>query len=96
MRDHIARPLDQNGIPLADVEAFDLIEIVEGCWSTPLDPRMPPDQRKSGDYTNSRAIFYAVRPYTWRDQFPKVSQAERELRREVVEKYRSLLPFPPV
>ncbi len=72
------------------------IEIVEGCWSTPLDPRMSPEKRAAGNYTNSRAIFYAVRPFEWRDQFPKVSRAKRELRRQVVEKYRSLLPFPPL
>jgi len=72
------------------------IEIVDGCWGTPLDPRMPPEKRASSDYTNSRAIFYAVRPYGWRESFPKVSRSERELRQKVVEKYRSLLPFPPL
>jgi UbiD family decarboxylase len=70
------------------------IQIVDGCWSTPLDPRMPPDKRASKDHTNSRAIFYAVRPFTWRDKFPQVSRSPRELRRQVVEKYRDLLPFP--
>jgi len=70
------------------------IELVDGTWSTPLDPRMPPDKRASGDHTNSRAIFYAVRPWEWRDKFPQVSRSPRELRREVVEKYRDVLPFP--
>jgi 4-hydroxy-3-polyprenylbenzoate decarboxylase len=72
------------------------IELVDGCWSTPLDPRMPPAKRESGDHTNSRAILYAVRPWEWRDKFPRVSRSERELREAVVEKYRSLLPFPPL
>lgn len=72
------------------------IEVVDDCWGTPLDPRMPPEKRDSGDATNSRAIFYAVRPYAWREKFPKVSRAERELRRSVVEKFRSVLPFPPL
>jgi 4-hydroxy-3-polyprenylbenzoate decarboxylase len=71
------------------------IELVDSCWSTPLDPRMPPAKRSSGDYTNSRALFYAVRPYHWKSQFPEVSRTEPELRRRVVEKYRSLLSFPP-
>ena len=60
-----------------------------------LDPRMPPDKRASGDHTNSRAIFYAVRPWHWREKFPQVSRSERDLRRQVVDKYRHLLPFPP-
>jgi hypothetical protein len=70
------------------------IEIIDGCWSTALDPRMPPHKRATRHYANSRAIFYAVRPYAWQDQFPPVSRADRLLRRQVVEKYRSLLPFP--
>jgi len=39
------------------------IDIVDGAWSTPLDPRMPPEKRDNKDHTNGRAIFYAVRPY---------------------------------
>jgi len=71
------------------------IQLIDGCWSTPLDPRMPPEKRDSGDHTNSRAIFYAVRPWAWRERFPKVSRASRELRQQVMEKYRAILPFPP-
>jgi 4-hydroxy-3-polyprenylbenzoate decarboxylase len=70
------------------------IHLVEGCWGTPLDPRMPPEKRQSRDYTNSRAIFFAVRPYHWRDQFPKVARVERERMREVMDKFRGILPFP--
>ena len=72
------------------------IEVVEGSWSTPLDPRMPPEKKAARDYTNSRAIFYALRPFAWRDNFPKVSRASRQLRETVVEKYRNILPFPPI
>jgi UbiD family decarboxylase len=71
------------------------IQLVDGCWSTPLDPRMPPDKRDSGDYTNSRAIFYAVRPFHWKESFPAVNRAGREEIRKVMDKYRGLLPFPP-
>lgn len=70
------------------------IQIVDGTWSSPLDPRMSPDKRAAGDYTNSRAIFYAVRPYAWRDKFPPVSRAEPELREQIIEKYRSVMSFP--
>ena len=70
------------------------IQTVDRCWSTPLDPRMPPDKRASGDHTNSRAIFYAVRPFEWRDKYPQPSRVERERRNAMVEKYRDLFPFP--
>lgn len=72
------------------------IEIVEGCWSTPLDPRMPPEKRAARDHTNNRAIFYAVRPFLWRDKFPQVSRTGRELREKVVKAYRDILPFPSI
>ena len=70
------------------------MEMIDGCWSTPLDPLLSPDRRDSGDHTNSVAIFYAVRPFHRRQQFPKVSRAPRALRQQVMEKYRSVLPFP--
>jgi len=70
------------------------IQIVDGTWSSPLDPRMPPEKRAAGDYTNSRAIFYAVRPFAWRDKFPQVSRTEPELRQQIIEKYRSVMSFP--
>jgi len=72
------------------------IEIVEGCWSTPLDPRMTPEQKATRDHTNSRAIFYAVRPFAWRDKFPQVSRVKRELRDAVVKAYKDILPFPSI
>lgn len=70
------------------------IEIVDGTWSTPLDPRMPPEKRETGDYTNSRAIIYAVRPFNWKEKYPKTSRTERDLLLEIMKKYRSVLPFP--
>jgi 4-hydroxy-3-polyprenylbenzoate decarboxylase len=78
------------------VDPASTIELIDGAWSTPLDPRMPPDKRVSGDHTNSRAIFLATRPWEWRDQFPLVSRTEKELRRQIVEKYSGILPFPPL
>lgn len=72
------------------------IEMIDGCWSTPLDPLVSasPEKRASGDHTNSVAIFYAVRPFHQRDRFPKVSRSPHELRQRMIEKYRDLLPFP--
>jgi 4-hydroxy-3-polyprenylbenzoate decarboxylase len=49
------------------------IDIVRNAWSTPLDPRIEPARRQAGDYTNSRAVIDACRPYHWRDQFPPVN-----------------------
>ena len=72
------------------------IEIINGCWSTPLDPLVSsdPNKREPNTQTNSLAIYYAVRPFHLKDKFPKVSRAPRQLRQKVVEKYRGILPFP--
>lgn len=72
------------------------IEIIDGAWSTPLDPLVSadPEKRESGDHTNSLAVFYACRPFHLREQFPKVSRSPKDLRQRVVEKYRGILPFP--
>jgi hypothetical protein len=55
---------------------------------------MPPENRANKDHTNSRAVFYAVRPWAWRDQFPMVNRTERELLSQVMNKYRGRLPIP--
>jgi UbiD family decarboxylase len=70
------------------------IEIVPNCWATPLDPRMPPEQTANGPHTNSRAIYYAVRPWAWRDKFPPVNRIDKDQRAAILAKYGSTLPFP--
>lgn len=69
------------------------IQCIEDTWSTPLDPRMSPAKREQRDFTNSRAIVYAVRPYPWKDRYPQVSRASREERQAVMHKYRDLFAF---
>jgi len=70
------------------------IQIVDNCWASPLDPRMPPEVSANGPHVNSRAIFYAVRPWEWRDKFPAVNRIGKDQMAAMVEKYTSILPFP--
>ena len=49
------------------------IDIIRNAWRTPLDPRIEPERKAKGDFTNSRAIIDACRPWHWRDKFPKVN-----------------------
>jgi len=67
------------------------IDIITNAWSTPLDPRLEPEQREKGDFTNSRAIIDACRPFRWRDQFPRVNQPSPELMKRAKEKFGYLL-----
>ncbi|MDO8597612.1 MAG: UbiD family decarboxylase [Sulfuricaulis sp.] len=63
------------------------IDIIKTAWSTPLDPRIPPEKRERGDFTNSRAIIDACRPFHWRDKFPKVNMPGKAVQRETRERF---------
>jgi UbiD family decarboxylase len=67
------------------------IDIITNAWSTPLDPRIDPEQKARGNFTNSRAIIDACRPFHWRDKFPKVNMPTREQARRAREKFGYLL-----
>src|SRR3990172_1479742 len=67
------------------------IDIIRNAWSTPLDPRIPPEDRLKGQLTNSRAIIDATRPYAWRDKFPLVNTPSPEYARKAREKFSYLL-----
>ena len=67
------------------------IDIIQRAWATPLDPRIPPEQRAVGNYTNSRAIIDATRPYEWRDQFAPVNAMSPETMRKAYERWGWLL-----
>ena len=67
------------------------IDIIQGAWSTPLDPRIPPDKRARGEFTNSRAIIDACRPFHWRDEFAKVNMPSRETAEAAHRKFGYLL-----
>jgi UbiD family decarboxylase len=56
------------------------IDIIQRAWSTPLDPVVTPAQRKVKDYTSSRGLIDACRPFEWRDQFPPVNLPPKDVR----------------
>ncbi|MCC7086221.1 MAG: UbiD family decarboxylase [Pirellulales bacterium] len=55
------------------------IDIINNAWSSAIDPRLPPEKRERGDFTMSRAIIDACRPFYWRARFPKVNMPSREV-----------------
>jgi 4-hydroxy-3-polyprenylbenzoate decarboxylase len=67
------------------------IDIIHGAWSTPLDPRIPPWEKKAGNMTNSRAIIDACRPFHWRNEFPIVNAPTPEEAKRAREKFGWLL-----
>ncbi len=63
------------------------IEIVKDCWSGPLDPIIPVDEKG----LSSRAIINACRPIKWIDSFPRVVGASPELVDKTVAKWKKLI-----
>ena len=67
------------------------IDILRRMRSTPADPRLTPEQRKVRDFTNSRMVVDATRPYEWRDKFPRVNAPSQEVAQKAREKFGYLL-----
>ncbi len=68
-------------------------DIIDNCWTGNLDPTLTPEKRESGDLTNSRILIYAVRPFHWKNDYPKTNQFEPDHLEQVRLKWESALPF---
>lgn len=68
-------------------EPAESIDIINRCWSGPLDPRIPVGKKGM----NSRAIIDACRPYEWKDDFFPVVESTPGLRAATLEKWRDKL-----
>jgi len=51
------------------------------------DPAVPPEKRARGDYTMSRLLINACKPYHWMKNYPPVIVSSPEARRIVQEKF---------
>jgi len=68
------------------------VELVKNAWASPLDPRLSPAKKASGDTTVGRMLIDACRPFHWKDEFPRTNVFDSELRRVTAEKWKALLP----
>lgn len=66
------------------------IDLVRGFLSSPLDPAIPPEKRARGDFTTTKVLIDACRPYHWRQEFPPVNRASDELRKRILDKWSHL------
>ncbi len=72
------------------VDPTNSIDIVRDCLSTPLDSMIPPDKRSRGEFTTSKAVINACRPWGWRKEFPKDVRSSPELREKTLKKWNDL------
>lgn len=67
------------------------IDIVRGFLTSPLDPALSPQKRAMKDFTTSKVIINACKPYHWIKEFPPVNKSSDGLRKKVIEKWSYLL-----
>jgi 4-hydroxy-3-polyprenylbenzoate decarboxylase len=66
------------------------IDVIRNCTSTPLDPRLTPEKRAVGDYSASRAVIDACRPFHWRDRFPQTVGTSTEYQAQILKAWPDL------
>ena len=86
-------PLDLKQVIWAMCTRVDPAESIEvlNSWTSDLDPRLPPEKREKGDFTMSRMLIDACKPFSWRDRFPMSNKFSAEKRKEIWEKWMAQL-----
>jgi 3-polyprenyl-4-hydroxybenzoate decarboxylase len=72
-------------------EPSEQVDVVRNAWSSALDPRIPPDDKARGVTSHSKLIIEAVRPFAWKDKFPRTSALSDEDARAIADKWRAAL-----
>ena len=63
------------------------IEVLEGCWSSSLDPVISPQARANGEFTNSRGLIDATIPFRWKKDFPATIRSPREIEEQILTRF---------
>jgi UbiD family decarboxylase len=71
------------------------IQIIDGCWGSPVDPSLNPEKRARGEYTHSCAIVLACRPFHWKDSYPPSIRTSPEAMAGIKEKWGHVLSQAP-
>src|SRR5262249_26713916 len=82
-------PLDLKQVIWAMCTRVDPGESIEvmNSWTSDLDPRLRPEKREKGDFTMSRMLIDACKPFAWRDRFPLANKFSAEMRKATWEKW---------
>jgi UbiD family decarboxylase len=86
-------PVDMKQVIWAMCTRVDPAESIQllKSWSSDLDPRLEPEKRDKGDFTMSRMLIDACKPFTWRDRFPLANKFSAKMRNEIWEKWMAQL-----
>lgn len=65
--------------------------VIPQTWFGPGDNRLGPEKRAARDFTHSRVIINACRPYYWKEKFPPVNAISSGLKAQVEKKWQEIL-----
>jgi UbiD family decarboxylase len=68
------------------VDPSESVQILKS-WTSDLDPRLPPAKRGQGDFTMSRMLIDACKPFQWREQFALANKFSAQMREQIWEKW---------
>jgi 4-hydroxy-3-polyprenylbenzoate decarboxylase len=72
-------------------EPAEQVDVVRNAWSSALDPRIPPDEKARGVTSHSKLIIEAVKPFAWKDRFPRTSALSHEDARAIADRWGEVL-----
>jgi len=75
-------------------EPAESIDVVRNAWSSALDPRIPPPEKRRGNTSHSKVIIDACRPFAWADEFPPMSALTQDEARAIEAKWLHKLKAP--
>jgi 4-hydroxy-3-polyprenylbenzoate decarboxylase len=72
-------------------EPSEQVDIVRNAWSSALDPRIPPADKKKGTTSHSKMIINACKPLSWFNEFPAASALSLEEAAAIEAKWKHVL-----
>ena len=63
------------------------IDLVRGFLTSSLDPTVSPEKRAKGDFTMTKVLVNACKPYHWIKEFPLECRPSDVLRQKIKEKW---------
>jgi UbiD family decarboxylase len=66
-------------------------EVARSCWSSPLDPRITPDDREQANFSSSRGIIDACKPFHWMKDYPATSTLSTQDFEQTMRKWGTIL-----
>ncbi len=67
------------------------LNLLHDAWTSDLDPRLTPEQKRSGDFTMGRVLIDACKPFHWKDSFPEANVFSPAEKRALEERWAELV-----